>query len=347
VTEDIEKKEITWLDDICQGLERNRTAGRLGHALLISGPAGTGKRVLADWLCARYLAGSSGRERASGGPMRPVWPAQGRHHPDAMRISPEEGKARISVDQVRALVANIGLKSHAGGGKAAVIEPADAMTLNAANSLLKTLEEPPGDALIILVADTLSGMPATILSRCAMLRVSLPAPATALAWLAGLGDQADWAEALALAGGAPLRAVAFVREGKAELPARFRDDLGAVVAGKLGPLDAAARWAKADAVFAIGWLERLLRDLIRARVTGRSQAPAGVMPESVLQRMDSRNLFCYLDRLTRLRNQPPGSPNEQQVALESLLIPWAEGFRGEQEGLERPPTGASAGGGAG
>ena len=347
MTEDIEKKEINWLDDICQGLERNRTAGRLGHALLISGPAGTGKRVLADWLCARYLAGSSGRERASGGPMRPVWPAQGRHHPDAMRISPEEGKTRISVDQVRALVANIGLKSHAGGGKAAVIEPADAMTLNAANSLLKTLEEPPGDALIILVADTLSGMPATILSRCAMLRVSLPAPATALAWLAGLDDQADWAEALALAGGAPLRAVAFVREGKAELPARFRDDLGAVVAGKLGPLDAAARWAKADAVFAIGWLERLLRDLIRARVTGRSQAPAGVMPESVLQRMDSRNLFCYLDRLTRLRNQPPGSPNEQQVALESLLIPWAEGFRGEQEGLERPPTGASAGGGAG
>lgn len=344
MTQDTKIKEITWLDDICQSLDRNRSDGRLGHALLLSGPGGTGKRALADWLCARYLAGAAG---AGSSPARPVWPATGRHHPDAMRISPEEGKSRISVDQVRALVANIGLKSHAGGGKAAVIEPANAMTLNAANSLLKTLEEPPGDALIILVADTLSGMPATILSRCATLRVSLPPPATALAWLEALDDEADWPEALALAGGAPLRAVACVRDGKAELPARFRDDLGAVVAGRLGPLDAAARWAKADAVFAMDWLERLMRDLIRGRIAGRSQAPAGVMPESVLQRMDSRNLFCYLDRLTRLRNQPPGSANEQQVALESLLIPWAEGFRGEQAGLERPPTGASAGGGAG
>ncbi len=335
-----ELKEINWLDELCEKLSRNLAEGRLGHALLLSGPAGTGKRALADWLCTRYLAGGSG-------PARPAWPPGERPHPDAVRIAPEEGKSRISVDQIRALVADMGLKSHAGGGKAAVIEPADAMTPNAANSLLKTLEEPPGDALIVLVADTLSGMPATILSRCATLRVALPPPATALAWLEGLGEEADWAEALALAGGAPLRAVACVREGTAELPARFRADLGEVVSGRLGPLDAAARWAKADALFAMGWLERLVGELIRGRITGRSRAPAGVLPESVLQRMDSRNLFCYLDRLTRLRNQPPGSPNEQQVALESLLIPWAEGFRGEGADLERSPTGAWPGGGPG
>lgn len=341
MTEPSDTKEITWLDDQCASLEGRRAGGRLGHALLLSGPAGTGKRALAEWLIRRYLAGEAG------GPAHPTWPPSGWQHPDALRISPEEGKARISVDQIRALVADIGLKSHAGGGKAALIEPADAMTLNAANSLLKTLEEPPGDALIILVADTLSGMPATILSRCASLRVPLPPPGTALAWLEGLGGEADWSEALALAGGAPLRAVSFVREGTAELPARFQADLGEVVARRLGPLDAAARWAKADAVFAMDWLEGLVRDLLRRHIAGRSRAPAGVMPESVLQRMDSRNLFCYLDRLTRLRNQPPGSANEQQVALESLLIPWAEEFRGEGADLERSPTGATAGGGPG
>jgi DNA polymerase-3 subunit delta' len=337
---DTEIKEITWLDDLCGNLARSLADGRLGHAILLSGPAGTGKRALAEWLCARYLAGGSG-------PARPAWPSAERRHPDAVTITPEEGKSRISVDQIRALVADMGLKSHAGGGKAAVIEPADAMTLNAANSLLKTLEEPPGDALIVLVADTLSGMPATILSRCATLRVALPPPSMALAWLQELGEQADWAEALALAGGAPLRAVTCVREGTAELPARFRTDLGEVVSGRLGPLDAAARWAKADAPFAMDWLERLVGELIRGRIAGRSRAPAGVMPESVLQRMDTRNLFCYLDRLNRLRNQPPGTANEQQLALESLLIPWAEGFRGEGADLERSPTGASPGGGPG
>src|SRR6056297_2501518 len=208
-----EIKEINWLDDLCEKLARSLADGRLGHALLLSRPPGTGKRALAEWLCTRYLADG-------GGPARPSWPSGERWHPDAARIAPEQGKHRISVDQIRALVADMGLKSHAGGGKAAVIEPADTMTLNAANSLLKTLEEPPGDALIVLVADTLSGMPATILSRCATLRVALPPPATALAWLQGLGDEADWAEALALAGGAPLRAVACVREGTAALPPR-------------------------------------------------------------------------------------------------------------------------------
>lgn len=335
MAQETDYKEINWQDDACDTLRRGLREDRLGHALLLNGPAGTGKRALAEWLCRRYLR-PGGQH-----PKRPVWPLAGVGHPDAMWIRPEEGKSRISVDQIRALVADIGLKSHAGGGKAAIIEPADAMTLNAANSLLKTLEEPPGDALIVLIADTLSGMPATILSRCAVLRVPLPPMGTALEWLEALEGEADWAEALALAGGAPLRAVEYVRDGRAELPARFRAELERVVAGRLGPLDAAAGWAKTDAAFALDWLERLVRDLVRRRQAGASRGAAAVMPESVLQRMDTRNLFCYLDRLTRLRNQPAGSYNEQ-LALESLLIPWAEGFRDGDTGLEMSPLGAPA-----
>ncbi|MEJ2601682.1 MAG: hypothetical protein P8172_00070 [Gammaproteobacteria bacterium] len=326
-------KELPWLFDLCESLRRNLQGDRLGHAVLLSGPAGIGKRALAEWLCASYLDERDEPRRTPG------WPGAGIGHPDGQWIRPEEGKRRISVDQIRLLVADIGLKSHAGGGKAAVIEPADAMTLNAANSLLKTLEEPPGDALIVLVADTLSGVPATILSRCAVLRVPLPPTGAAIAWLDALGEEGDWPEALALAGGAPLRAVGFVREGLAELPGRFREDLGEVIAGRLGPLEAAGRWAKPDAVFAIAWLEGLVRDLIRRSVGGAAKATTSLVPESVLHHMDSRNLFCYLDRLTRLRIQPTGSYNEL-LALESLLIPWAEGFRDGDEGLETAPLGA-------
>ncbi len=324
---------LPWLANICDSLRRNRQADRLGHAMLLSGPGGIGKRALARWLATLYL---TGREDGESGP---AWPVPPIGHPDGVWIRPEEGKRRISVDQIRELVADIGLTSHAGGGKAAVIEPANAMTLNAANSLLKTLEEPPGDALIVLVADTLSAMPPTVLSRCAVLRVPLPPPAAALDWLGGLGEDADWREALALAGGAPLRAVDLVRDGTAELPGRFREDLAQVLAGRLGPLEAAGRWAKPDPVFAIGWLEGLVRDLVRRRIGGAGQATTSLVPESVLQHMDTRNLFCYLDRLTRLRNQPGGSYNEL-LALESLLIPWADGFRGGGDGLETAPLGS-------
>ena len=67
-------------------------------------------------------------------------------HPDLRWIAPPEDKESIGIEQIRDLVDDMGLTSYEGGGKVAVIEPANAMTVNAANSLLKTLEEPPGDA---------------------------------------------------------------------------------------------------------------------------------------------------------------------------------------------------------
>ncbi len=298
---------------------------------MLSGPPGTGKRALAGWLAGRYLLGGG----AAGPPSHPSRPLV---HPDLVWIRPEEGKSAISVDQIRALVADLGLKSHAGGGKAAVIEPADAMTLNAANSLLKTLEEPPGDALIVLVADSLSRMPATVLSRCALLRVPVPAQAEALAWLSDAAETDDAAGALALAGGSPLRALALLSEGMTDFAETLHEDLGRVIEGSLVPLEAAARWGKKDPRFAMEWLRRLVQALIRRRIGADRASLPGPVPESVLQRMDSQNLFCYLDRLTGLLNQPAGSFNEL-VALESLLIPWARGLDGAAGETEPRPLG--------
>lgn len=86
--------------------------------------------------------------------------------PDITTLSVLEEKKEIIIDQIRELRRYLGLSSHGGRYKIAIIEEAESMNQEAANALLKTLEEPKGKAVIILIADTLSSLPKTIISRC-------------------------------------------------------------------------------------------------------------------------------------------------------------------------------------
>jgi DNA polymerase-3 subunit delta' len=253
----------------------------------------------------------------------PVFPLLSPEHADLHWVAPLADKATIGIEQVRALVAEFGLTSYEGHGKVAIIEPANALTHNAANSLLKTLEEPPGDALMILVADRAGRLPSTIFSRCQRIDCALPDEAVALSWLDQLQPGADWQSALKLAGGAPLAAVAALDE--LDTHAAMLRDFAGVARGKVSPLEVAAKWARLDPPFVLDWLARRVQEAILSV----SQGPRGTglqgIDESVLKRMDTRNLFCYLDIINRLRGQPAGSFNVQ-LTFETLLIEWAEGL---------------------
>jgi len=244
-------------------------------------------------------------------------------HADLRWISPPEDKQAIGIEQIRALVSEFSLTSYAGGGKVAVIEPANAMTTNAANSLLKTLEEPPGDALLILVADRKGRLPATIFSRCQRISFSSPGEVEALAWLDRLRPGADWSEALSLSGNAPLTALDRIEQ--LDTHASMKREFTEIAAGTGSALEVASRWAKLDTGFVLEWLARQLQTLI-LRASGAAKSGfTGVIDESVLRRMDSRNLFCYLDIINGLRGQPGGSYNVQ-LTLEGLLIDLSEGL---------------------
>jgi DNA polymerase-3 subunit delta' len=197
------------------------------------------------------------------------------------------------------------------------------MTTSAANSLLKTLEEPPGDALLILVADRIGRLPATIFSRCQRIEFAPPGEKDGLSWLDRLQPGARWAEALRVAGNAPLAAIDALEN--LDTLATMSRELAAVGAGKLSPVEVAERWSKLEPAFVLDWLARQLRQGILALAGGRDRAPGLAIDESVLKRMDRRNLFCYLDSINRLRGQPKGSYNVQ-LTLETLLINWAEGL---------------------
>ncbi len=308
--------DLNWLSDFAKSWLERIEQGRLPHAVMLAGPIGTGKRAAATWMAARHL---------NIGPIEPLpqYPVAKLEHADLHWIRPADDKQSIGIVQIRELVADFSLTSYAGDGKVAVIEPANTMTNNAANSLLKTLEEPSGNALLILIADKTGRLPATIFSRCQRINFAAPSEVAGLAWLDRLRPDSSWSEALGLAGYAPLAALTTIDQldTHASMSREFAD----VAAGRVSAIDVAARWAKLDAVFVLGWMAQQVRQLVFVASGGALEPFAHGIDDSVLRRMDRRNLFCYLDIINRLRGQPGGSYNVQ-LTLEGLLIELAEGL---------------------
>jgi DNA polymerase III subunit delta' len=161
-------------------LGRALASGRLAHGWLLTGPSGIGKATLAFRFARALLAGPDAVDAQLA--MRPDHPVfrqvtQG-VHPDLTVIEaerdPRTGRVRseITVDTVRAATASLRVTAAAGGYRVAVIDGAEFLNRNAANALLKTLEEPPARSVLVLVSHRPGALAATIRSRCAKLRLS-------------------------------------------------------------------------------------------------------------------------------------------------------------------------------
>lgn len=140
-------------------LSRAHDRGRLGHAYLISGPPGSGKRGLASDL-SNLVSGSKPAD-VFGSPPPGVYLAE-----------PESKSRRIVIDQVRALEHALQMRSGNGHRKVAIISDADRLQPQAANAFLKTLEEPPADSLLLLLSSIPEVLPDTILSRCVSVQLA-------------------------------------------------------------------------------------------------------------------------------------------------------------------------------
>ena len=199
---------------------------RPAHGLLFKGAKGIGKLDLAINFAQSLLCQDPGESgRACGKCPSCHWFEQGAHpdfrllQPEALNPDAEENETgkkpskQISVDQIRGLADFFGMSAHQGGRRVIVIHPAEAMNINAANALLKNLEEPPQGLLFILVSHKPQQLLPTILSRCVVFALASPDAETSIRWLSAQGVKKP-AEVFAISGFSPLQA-AHLDEGLA------------------------------------------------------------------------------------------------------------------------------------
>jgi DNA polymerase-3 subunit delta' len=317
---------LKWLQPYLERLNRARQQGRMPHALLISGQDGVGKRILAEQLAHALLCERPTADgQACGQCTACVWLRAGTH-PDLLWLEPEEPGKAIKVDQVRALTGELCMTSHAGRHKVAIVQPADAMNKNAANGLLKTLEEPTDNTLLALLSALPGRLPATIRSRCQQLQIALPDDLTARQWLQGQGlDSTKATRYLQLANGAPLKAQQLAETDSAAARAHRLQQLLAVFKGSQDPIETAREWADAGERQSLDWWQAWLQDVIRWQQGGKPPHEAEVAQnlQQVMQTVDGRQLFDMLDQIFNALNSL-GSGLNRQLMMEELMIFWAK-----------------------
>ena len=290
-------------------------AGRLGHGLLVCGPAGLGKRELALRL-ATHVLGSGGDAAASARSAQLI--AAGTH-PDLHLVSfipnrtGDKLRTEIIIEQVREVSQKLALTPQYGVAQVVIIDPADAINRSACNALLKTLEEPAPGRYLWLVSAEPARLPATIRSRCQRLELKLPPRQESLDWLRSEGfDAAAASEALEAARGHPGLAARWLREDGLALRRQVASDLEQVAGGRLGVVDVAQRWTgdeHADARL------RHAADLVLA------EASAGLTEPARLHK-----LATWFDAANRTRDLLRTTVRAD-LAVAELLLTWREGDR--------------------
>ena len=157
--------EIIGHEDIINMLQVMLKTGRIPHSLLFVGPAGIGKGMVANVLAAALLCHDADSRPC--GKCLSCAQLEQKVHPDLLVVRPE-GRT-IKIEQIRAVQHEMSLAPYTGRYKVCIIEEAETMTKEAANSLLKVLEEPPGDVVFILVSAARYRLLQTIISRCRLL----------------------------------------------------------------------------------------------------------------------------------------------------------------------------------
>jgi DNA polymerase-3 subunit delta' len=308
---------------------------RPAHGLLFKGAKGIGKLDLAIRYAQSLLCQHTGDAGFACGICPSChWFEQGTHpdfrllQPEALSLDGEDGEAGkkpskdISVDQIRGLADFFGMSAHQGGRRVVVIHPAEAMNANAANALLKNLEEPPPGVLFILVSHKPQQLLPTILSRCLAVALSAPDAATATRWLQQQGIK-NPGEALAASGFSPLQAARLDQQ----LISEDRDKLLRALR-QPATMDAfalAEALQKTEQVAVVQWLQQWCYDLSSMKFAGKLRYHPG--EEAALGKLAGPvtplNLARLQSRLNTAKREARHTLNPK-LFFESLLLVYRQ-----------------------
>lgn len=318
---------LPWQNDVWSLLAEYLSGGRPPQALLITGQSGLGKFHLAKQLSQTLVC----QQRQDNGMACSnclacqLFLAQ--THPDTLIIQPEDSGKWITIKHIRELLEVLTLKPHYEQYRAVIINPAQQMNLAATNALLKCLEEPPKRTLIILVADRVASLTATIVSRCQQLSLKVPAIELTKHWLKSV-DITDNIDALINAtAGMPFLIYRYANENLLATRKTCFANWCAIAKQQVSPIQIAKLWFMLATDDLLAWLQSWIVDLIKLQSTQYNTAMLVntdlLKPLLALaEKLKTKDMFIFYDLLIISRQRLQTQLNKQLI-FEEILINWS------------------------
>lgn len=309
------------------------------HAVLLKGNEGIGKLLFAQQLAKGLLCEKSVTMDACGSCTGCRWMAC-TIHPDFKVMTSEvladetdekasdkakKPRTQILIEQIRELSYYINIGAQRTMGKVVLLHPAEALNANAANALLKMLEEPPPQTFFLLVSHGPQKLLPTLMSRCRQIGLPAPAASDALTWLVGQGAF-NPELSLAQAGGAPLRAAEL--DGDGDYWQQRSVLLRHLTAVEFDALAAADEAHKMDGARVLDWLHQWVYDLVFLKMNGkiRYHLDCAGRLTALSNRLESVNMLRYFRELSGQR-RIVDHPLNARLFIEQLMLSYSRLLR--------------------
>jgi DNA polymerase-3 subunit delta' len=317
---------LPWLQDNADQWLQLLLADKLPHAILLSGAKGLGKCEIAKHMAHLALCENL-TDKGACETCRACHMYKAKNHLDLTVISAE--KAVIKVDQIRQLTRKITLSTTRNQHKVIVIENAEQMNKAAANALLKTLEEPPVNVVIILTTSEMGRLLATIKSRCIKITIPTPKFNMALQWLISLVQysEEECSLALTLTSGSPITAKNMMQEETLQKVKEMLSDLNRLSQNKVALLDVSKNWYSQNLDLNFSYIAAYF--LTKLKVNNSMQLHEN-MP-NVIEVLSNnpvktnQKLLKFVGRLFQYIKYSQ-TPLKKELLIEELLIHWQRDF---------------------
>lgn len=321
---------LPWTQPVSERIIQQYAKQRLGHALLLVGQEGVGKRLFLRELSQFLLC--TNQQQGPCGECGSCHLFNAGSHPDLLMVEPEEKGKQIKIEQVRKVTEFVNTTAQRGHSKVVLLGPAEAMNINASNALLKSLEEPSGNVTLLLYSHQPSGLLATIKSRCQQFPVYGPEFSQALTWLqqnseTELTDQVA-NSILRLASGAPLKALDMIEQDVHVQYMLFCQNMIDLQNRQVQWNELLTKWKAWDMQNILQWFYGLLLDAQKqkAGLVGDqtlSMVELAAQSQKVAQSAQYGQIEQTLQKLTESQQAYRGQANPNPTMMtESLLIDW-------------------------
>lgn len=328
---------LPWQVDEYDRIVRQQVAGKLSHSLLIIGQEFLGKQLFAFSIAAAMLCENRNSETGFRcGDCTGCHLLSAGTHPDFKILKPEDSKL-IKIEQIRTVISWVNQTAQRGGKKVVIVHPAEQMTHQSANALLKCLEEPAGDSLIMLVTNQPGRLLPTIRSRCQLVEFHIPERSKSLSWLLKQpgfskktidvvpGGVRDAEILLDISGGAPLAVIERFDDAFLARRSTIVMAMADLVTARKTTQEVSEIMTKTGAGEAINCMHDIVADCLKylfcddAKYIKNRDLLAKV--EEISAYFDVERLFDVSETLKTTRQEIMSSSNPDQVLLvESVLI---------------------------